>query len=259
LETDYISVTEIAGDEVTQEQIERLCNRYYWAGRFCEGKDVVETACGTGQGLGYLSTVAGTFEAGDYSEEILKIARTHYGERIGLKNFDASDMPFEDNSKDVIILFEAIYYLQNAEKFVDECRRVLRPGGLVLIASANMDLPDFNPSPYSHRYYGVVELKELFQQYEFNAQFYGDTPMESVSIRQKILSPVKKMVVKMGLMPKTMAGKKLLKRLAFGNLVPMPSEIDANTATYTEPKRLEDNQPDRVHKVIYCSATLNIS
>jgi len=30
--SDYISVTEIAGDEVTQEQIDRLCNRYYWAG-----------------------------------------------------------------------------------------------------------------------------------------------------------------------------------------------------------------------------------
>ncbi len=52
--TDFISVTEIAGDEVTQEQADRLCNRYYWAGRYCSGKDVVEAACGPGQGLGYL-------------------------------------------------------------------------------------------------------------------------------------------------------------------------------------------------------------
>ena len=29
---DYISVTEIAGDEVTQEQVDRLCNRYYGLG-----------------------------------------------------------------------------------------------------------------------------------------------------------------------------------------------------------------------------------
>ena len=71
METDYISVTEIAGDEVTEEQIERLCNRYYWAGHFCAGKDVVETACGTGQGLGYLSSVSGTFEAGDYSAPLV--------------------------------------------------------------------------------------------------------------------------------------------------------------------------------------------
>ena len=54
---DYISVTEIAGDEVTGEQIVRLGNRYYWAGCYCAGKDVVEAACGTGQGLGYLAGI----------------------------------------------------------------------------------------------------------------------------------------------------------------------------------------------------------
>ncbi len=38
MSNNYISVTEIAGDEVTQEQIDRLCNRYYWAGQYCKGK-----------------------------------------------------------------------------------------------------------------------------------------------------------------------------------------------------------------------------
>ena len=41
---DYVSVTEIAGDEVTQEQVDRMCNRYYWAGQYCANKDVVEAA-----------------------------------------------------------------------------------------------------------------------------------------------------------------------------------------------------------------------
>jgi len=39
----------------------------------------------------------------------------------------------------VIILFEAIYYIPDAEKFVEECARVLRLGGKVLIATANKD------------------------------------------------------------------------------------------------------------------------
>ena len=78
MNNDYVSVTEIAGDEVTQEQIDRLCNRYYWAGQYCSGKDVVEAACGSGQGLGYLSGIANSLEAGDYSDEILSIARRHY-------------------------------------------------------------------------------------------------------------------------------------------------------------------------------------
>ena len=84
------------------------------AGQYCADKDVVEVACGSGQGLGYLAGIAGSFEAGDFSDEILSIARQHYGERISLKQFDAQDMPFEDKSKDVIILFEAMYYIPDA-------------------------------------------------------------------------------------------------------------------------------------------------
>ena len=256
VETDFISVTEIAGDEVTREQVERLCNRYYWAGRFCAGKDVIEVACGTGQGLGYLANMAGSFEGGDYSDNILAIARRHYGERIHLSRFDAQAMPCPDKSKDVVILFEAIYYIPDAERFVQECKRILRPDGVVLLATANKDLYDFNPSPHSYRYYGVPELNELFSKYGFKARFYGDTPVEALSLRQKILRPVKKLVVSSGLMPKSMAGKKLLKKLVFGNLIPMPAEIDETTARYEEPNPIPPDLPDTHHKVIYCAATL---
>jgi len=61
-------------------------------------------------------------------------------------------MPFEDKSKDVIILFEAIYHIPDADRFVKECVRVLWPGGKVLVGTANKDLYDFNPSPYSYKY-----------------------------------------------------------------------------------------------------------
>ena len=127
MDDDYITVTEIAGDEVTQEQVIRLCNRYFWAGNYCAGKDVIEVACGSGQGLSYLSGISKSLEAGDYSGDILAIARKHYEDRIKLRQFDAQDMPFEDQSKDVIILFEAIYYIPDPEEFIKECLRVLRP------------------------------------------------------------------------------------------------------------------------------------
>lgn len=256
MKSDYVSVTEIAGDEVTQEQIDRLCNRYYWAEQYCAGKDVVEAACGTGQGLGYLAGIARSFEAGDYSNEILSIARQHYGERIALRQFDAQDMLFEDKSKDVIIMFEAIYYIPDTEKFVRECKRVLRPGGKVLIATANKDLYDFNPSPHSYKYHGMVELNDLFSKHGFETEFFGDTPVESVSVRQKILRPVKKVAVTLGIMPKTTAGKKWLKRIVFGGLVEMPKEITAETSQYIEPVRISSSKPDTKHKVIYCVATL---
>ena len=206
--------------------------------------------------MGYLAGIARSLEAGDYSDEILSIARRHYGKRIALKQFDAQDMPFEDKSKDVIILFEAIYYLPDAERFVRDCARVLRPGGKVLIATANKDLYDFNPSPHSYKYYGVVELNDLFARCGSETEFFGYMPVESVSVRQKILRPVKNLAVTLGVMPKTTAGKKWLKRIVFGGLVEMPVEITAETSQYVKPTRISSSRPDTEHKVIYCVGNL---
>jgi SAM-dependent methyltransferase len=255
MENDYLSVTELAGDDVTAEQVDRMCQRYYWAGNYCRGKDVLEIACGTGQGAGYLADLARSYRAGDYSEKILEIARAHYNERIKFQQLDAQQLPFENGSLDVVILFEAIYYLRSAERFVAECHRVLRPGGKVLIATANKDLYDFNPSPHSYTYYGVSELNDLFRRYGFASSFFGNTPVDGLSWRQRILRPVKKFVANSGLMPRTMARKKMLKRLVFGSLVPMPAEIVPGMVSYVDPAPIPADRSDRKHKVFYCVAT----
>jgi len=254
---DYSTVTELAGDEITQEQLERLCHRYYWAGSYCKDKDVLEAACGTGPGLGYISGLANSLIAGDYDNGILEIARRHYGGRIDLCQFDAQNTPFEDNSFDVVILFEAIYYLPSAKSFVKECKRVLRDGGFVLIATANKDLYDFNPSPYSHAYYGTVELDDLFADQGFAVECFGYLSVRDVSMRQRVLRPIKKLAVELGLMPKSTRGKKWLKRVVFGHMTTMPAEIDAGMAPYTPPVPVSVTEPDREHKVVYCAARLS--
>jgi SAM-dependent methyltransferase len=296
IETDYTDVTELSGDDVTQEQIDRIYQRYYWAGEFCRDKDVLELACGTGQGLGYISTLAKSLIAGDISASMVAKARDHYVERIDLRLMDAQDTQLPDTSCDVVILFEAIYYIPDAEQFVRECARVLRPGGKVLIATANKDLYDFNPSPHTYKYYGVVELNELFARHGFESEFFGDMRVGDVSIRQRVLRPIKRLVVMLGIMPKSMAGKKILKKLVFGGLVEMPAEIgpqitqidadlgakkgpritriapvpsagvmgqarnEENTnvyrGRYVELDRIFSEEANTSHKVIYCAASL---
>jgi SAM-dependent methyltransferase len=157
----------------------------------------------------------------------------------------------------VIILFEAIYYVPDAARFVRECRRVLRPGGDVLVATANKDLSDFNPSPLSYTYYGTVELAELFRAQGFEVEVSGFLPVGVLSWRQKVLRPIKKLAVSSGLMPKTMKGKKLLKRLVFGKLVPMPAELTP-AASFVPPAKLRTTVPDHTHKVLYCRATIPV-
>jgi len=254
METDYSEVTEIAGEPISGEQFDRLHHRYAWAAQYCRDRDVVEAACGTGPGLGVLKSAARALCAGDISPKMAAIAHRHYGARIAITQFDAQALPFADKSKDVILLFEAIYYLPDATRFVRECARVLRSGGHVLIVTANKDLWDFHPSPYAHRYFGVPELRQLLAEQGFECEFCGFQDASRSSLRQRILRPLKRIAVLAGLMPKTMSGKRWLKKLVFGAELPMPAEIQPDARPYVPPERIPATQPDRRHKIVYCAA-----
>lgn len=252
--TDYLSVTELAGDEVSREQVKRLCERYYWAGEYCRGKDVLELGCGPGLGLGYLGTLAKNLTAGDISERMVEQVRHHYGKRVDIRVMDAQNTGMSDSSCDVVILFEAIYYLPEVDMFLRECRRLLRPGGYLLIVTANKDLYDFNPSPHSVAYYNVVEMGEMLARFGFSCKFYGGTFVGTVSFRQRLFRPIKAMAVRLNLMPRTMAGKRFLKRLIFGEPIPMPPEIEKDTADYTSPDAIPADALNASYKVLYCAA-----
>ena len=251
----FLDVTELAGEKVSQEQVERLCHRYYWAGTYCAGRDVLEVACGSGPGLRYLASRARSLQAGDYSPEVLAVARQHVGADVDLRVFDAQVMPYADTSFDVVIIFEALYYVPLPERFVAEARRVLRPDGMLLIVNANKDLFDFNPSPFSHQYHGVIELRQLLTAAGFEPTFYGYVRVDQVSLRQRVLRPIKRLAVALNLIPKTMAGKKMLKRLVFGRMTAMPESITGDMVPYQPPEPISSHVADRTHKVIYCAAT----
>ena len=169
MSNNFLEFTEIAGDMVSQEQVDRIARRYYWAAEYCQEKDVLEVACGSGQGVGYLASTAKSLVAGDFSGSTIDIARKHYGQRFHFEEFDAQIMPFTAASFDVVLIFEALYYLPDPESFFAECKRVLRPGGVLLISNANKDLYDFNPSPHSHTYHGVMELERVSRQHGFTS------------------------------------------------------------------------------------------
>jgi SAM-dependent methyltransferase len=254
--THFVDVTEMAGQKISAEQLSRTCHRYYWARAYVEGKDVLEVACGAGQGLGYLARHARSVAAGDISAEVLEHARKTYGNTLALGVFDAGCVPYPNASFDAVLLFEAIYYLPDIDAFMREARRVLRPGGHLLIATANKDLYDFNPSPFSVHYYGVKELAGLCHEHGFAPQFWGYVDVTRVSLRQRVLRPVKLLAARLGVIPTTMGGKEFLKKLFFGSLVDMPASILDTPQDYELPVTLTADLADRRFKVIYCAAKL---
>jgi hypothetical protein len=128
-------------------------------------------------------------------------------------------------------------------------------GGSVLVANANKDLMDFSPSPHSYVYHGVCELRELFSEAGFTTSFWGNVPVSSVSFRQRILRPVKRAVVALDLMPRSMRGKRFLKRLIFGKMTAFPAELTLEMIPQPMPiNALVSTRSDALHKVILCEA-----
>ncbi len=215
--TDYTTVTETWGLPASPEQLAMAYCRYKMAGDLAEGKRVLEIGCGSGMGLAYLQRRAAVAVGGDPSEALLAEARQHLPQ-AQLVRLDAQQLPFPDESFDVVLMLEVIYYIADVDRAFAECRRVLRPGGQLLVCLPNRDRPDFNPSPFSIRYPNALELAQLFRAHGFQPRIFGGFPVEGASARDRLLTPLRHVAVRYRLIPRSMRAKALLKRLLYGRL-----------------------------------------
>ena len=95
-----------------------MATRYGGAATFCGGKRVLEVGCGPGAGLGRLAQTARIVVGSDRTEMLLAQAKHTYQNAVPLVRLDALDLPFVTFSFDVIVLFEAIYYLPDVDRFL---------------------------------------------------------------------------------------------------------------------------------------------
>jgi SAM-dependent methyltransferase len=155
-----------------------------------------------------------------------------------------------------VLLLEAIYYLPDAEKFIAEARRVLRPGGALYICSANREWTLFNPSPFSRRYYSAGELREMLHAAGFAAELLAGFPDSGRGLKSRVLRSVRKAAVSMHLIPQTMNGKERIKRLLHGKLVPLPAELTESIGEVHPLVPVPAGQTVSGHKVIYAVGRL---
>jgi len=248
---DYSDVTEAHGNQITREALAMMCTRYVFAARLSDGRDVLEVGCGAGQGLGVLRGRARRVIGADYTHGLLEMARTHYGARVPLTRVDAQRLPFRNGSFDIVVLYEALYYLAQPQAFVAEARRVLRPDGRLVLCTVNREWADFNPSPFSTGYHSAAELRVLLEGGGFNTTLFAAFPAQRATTRDRAVSAVKRFAVAFGLVPKTMRGKRLLKRVFLGRLVSFPPEIHEDMAAYHEPVPVNGGGPVDGYKVVY--------
>ena len=138
-----------------------------------------------------------------------------------------------------------------SEKFVTEAHRVLREGGVLLLATVNKDWSEFNPSPFSTHYFSVPELGELLQGNGFKVEFYGAFSSIPKTVKEKIISIIRRIAVSLHLIPRTMKGKELLKKIFYGKLIPLKEEMEEGICEYIPPERISSDTPNFEYKVIY--------
>jgi SAM-dependent methyltransferase len=131
--------------------------RYRFAASMVKGKRVLDIACGEGYGAAALMQAGATSVVGvDISREACAHATRRYGIKTVLG--DALTIPLPDASMDTIVSFETIEHVSRPEKFLDECARVLAPGGQIIISTPNSEVyhKDAPKNPY--------HLKELTEK-----------------------------------------------------------------------------------------------
>jgi len=258
---DYSSITETPGLKASGEQLKRIYQRYTFARNYAGEKDILEVACGSGIGLGYLVPMANSVTGVDINEKNVKLAEEYYGGKeeknkgkvcVGL--MDAHKLGFLDRSFDLIMLFEAIYYLHEPEKFVVEAARVLRQNGTLLICTVNKEWEDFHPSPYTHKYFSVPELHGLLRHKFTDVTFFGGFPVEMENRKDKILSAIKRKAIECNLIPGSLKARSYLKRIFFGKLVPLPNEVYDDMTSYEYPVEIDPREACKKYKIIYVVA-----
>src|SRR5665213_651482 len=222
----FNQITESPLNRATEDQLRILHARYAWAAEYAAGKDVLEVACGAGVGLGMIAHVARKVVGGDIDEINCEMARETYKGRqeIEVMRLDAEHIPLPSQSFDLIVLFEALYYLNSADAFFLEAKRLLRTGGTLLISSVNCRWGRFNRSPFSTRYYSAPELAEAMTRHGFSVSIRGGFP----ETENPIIGMFRKAAIWLHLIPKTQKSKEWLKRLFYGRLTAIPREIKAN-------------------------------
>src|SRR5688500_5107250 len=162
------------GGEIRQEHL----HRYAWCLPMVAGKDVLDIASGEGYGSAMLAEHAATVVGVDISANAVAHAASTYGAVSNLRFVEggAAEIPLPAASVDVVVSFETIEHHDQHEQMLGEIRRVLRPGGCLVISSPNKEV--YSDLSGHHNEFHVKELyfKEfdaLLHRYFPAVEYFG--------------------------------------------------------------------------------------
>jgi len=195
---------------IHNENTNEHLHRYAQALDIVRGKVVLDIACGEGYGSNLLSGLASQVVGVDIDDATVAGAKIKY-RKSNLEFFTGSAalIPCIDGYFDVVVSFETIEHHDEHDKMMLEIKRVLKPGGLLMISSPDKlfysDKPGYK-NPYHVKELYADEFKDLLKKYFKNTfflrqkSFFGSlmipdidaTSNESITLYQGNYTEIKK-------------------------------------------------------------------
>jgi len=124
--------------EVTGEIWHEHWHRYALALPLARDRRVLDAACGEGYGSSLLGRVAREVTGVDVAPDVVAHATSRYGAaNVRFVAGSCAALPLPDAAFDVVVSFETIEHLAAQAEMLAEFRRVLAPGGVLVLSSPN--------------------------------------------------------------------------------------------------------------------------
>ena len=160
-------------------EIERSSKKYLLEmAKQCSKGKALDIGCGTGINADYLGRYGFDITGIDLSETaIIKFREKGY---IGIVHDISNGLPFDNNSFELVFASEVIEHMDDIIDFLNEIKRVLKPGGTLLLSTPNsifwayrmLTLIGKSPSEYQHpghlRFFSPKLLKKHFQECQYH-------------------------------------------------------------------------------------------
>ena len=172
LKTQYMNSTNVAARiRLHSEYSVNQEGWFPWLYRMSDiqaGMNILEIGCGNGalwlENMNHIPPDV-HITLSDISDGMLRDARNSINdERFSFSCFNAEKIPFEDESFDVVYANHMLFYCENIDLVVKECRRVLKKGGKLIC------------STYSKRH--MKEITELVQEFDKDIVLSSDVLYE---------------------------------------------------------------------------------
>ena len=194
--------------------LQQHINRYLFAATFAQGKIVLDAACGSGYGAPILIAGGACCYYGlDISAPTIKRATELYSNsqhiHFAVDNVCQLDT-IKDRVIDVVVSFETIEHVTDFEAMLGNIRRVLKPGGILIISTPNcafsapqntLETPPENE--FHIREWNYAELLDLLSGHFEIHSVYGQ------EVTNKFKHSLRGFLMQCGLLPLVKKLKKL--------------------------------------------------